>query len=142
MSLQNFDISLLQLYRLDLVQSTSNVLIIPALSGTIYFKLLNLTKVFSLIKLYLPSDLLRVFMFQLYSFAWYILLQTSHLYQISRFNEAFSPCLSNIHLQILNLTMASRPPIPERYSSLIPESSQKDMEICPKYTLSAITTIS
>jgi hypothetical protein len=38
--------------------------------------------------------------------------------------------------------MASRPPIPERYSSLIPESSQKDMEICPKYTLSAITTIS
>jgi hypothetical protein len=60
MSLLNFDISLLQLYRLDLVQSTSNVLIVPALSGTIYFKLLNLTKVFSLVKLYLPSDLLRL----------------------------------------------------------------------------------
>jgi len=38
--------------------------------------------------------------------------------------------------------MASRPPIPQRYSSLIPESSQKDMEILSKRTASAMTAMS
>jgi hypothetical protein len=38
--------------------------------------------------------------------------------------------------------MASRPPIPQRYSSLIPESSQKDMEILSKRTVSAMTAMS
>jgi hypothetical protein len=39
----------------------------------------------------------------------------------------------------LHLTMASRPPIPERYSSLIPPS---DMEILSKHTATAMTAIS
>ena len=38
--------------------------------------------------------------------------------------------------------MASRPPIPQRYSSFIPESSQKDMEILSKRTASAMTAMS
>jgi len=38
--------------------------------------------------------------------------------------------------------MASRPPIPERYSSLVPPSGLKDMEILSKRTASAMTAIS
>lgn len=38
--------------------------------------------------------------------------------------------------------MASRPPIPERYSSLVPPSSLKDMEILSRLTASAMTAIS
>ena len=38
--------------------------------------------------------------------------------------------------------MSSRPPIPERYSSLVPPSSLKDMEILSKRTASAMTAIS
>jgi hypothetical protein len=38
--------------------------------------------------------------------------------------------------------MASWPPIPQRYSSLVPESSLKDMEILSKRTVSAMTAIS
>jgi uncharacterized protein YdcH (DUF465 family) len=42
----------------------------------------------------------------------------------------------------LHLTMASRPPIPERYSSLVPPSSLKDVEILSKRMASAMTAIS
>jgi hypothetical protein len=38
--------------------------------------------------------------------------------------------------------MASRPPIPQRYSSLIPESSRKDMKILSKRTASTMTAMS
>jgi hypothetical protein len=38
--------------------------------------------------------------------------------------------------------MASRPPIPERYSSLVPPSSLKDMEILSMRRASAMTAIS
>ena len=38
--------------------------------------------------------------------------------------------------------MASRPPIPERYSSLVPPSSLKDVEILTKRSVSAKTAIS
>jgi hypothetical protein len=38
--------------------------------------------------------------------------------------------------------MASRPPIPERYSSIVPPSGLKDMEILSKRTASAMTAIS
>jgi hypothetical protein len=51
--------SLFQLYRLYLVQSTLNVLIVPAVFGTIYFKILKFIKVFSLIKLRLLFNLLK-----------------------------------------------------------------------------------
>jgi hypothetical protein len=40
------------------------------------------------------------------------------------------------------MTMASMPPIPERYSSLVPPSSLKDVEILTKRSVSAKTAIS
>ena len=50
--------------------------------------------------------------------------------------------LSLFQNHIPHITMTSRPSIPERYSSLVPPSSLKDVEVLTNRSVSAKTTIS